>query len=182
MSASTAYIALGSNLGDRRAIIESALARLREHPAIDVCAVSSIIETDPFGAPGQNKYLNAAAELRTNLSPRELLNTCLAIEAAHGRTRTAEQRWGPRLLDIDILLYSDRVIDEPGLHIPHPRMAERRFVLEPLAEIAPRVMHPVLAGTIECLRDRLTDLYPREYQPDQMCSNQQRLFRGRAGP
>jgi 2-amino-4-hydroxy-6-hydroxymethyldihydropteridine diphosphokinase len=172
MSGATAYIALGSNLGDRRALIESALHDLRQHPQIAVIAVSTIIETAPVGPPDQHRYLNAAAELRTSLSPRELLDVCLSIEAAHGRTRTIQQRWGPRLIDIDILLYGDELIDEPGLHIPHPHMAERLFVLEPLAEIAPQLVHPALRSTIQSLRDRLLRSTCGEYKPGHVCSKQ----------
>ena len=171
MSAAAAYLALGSNLGDRCALIESALSRLRQHPSIDLIAVSSIIETDPVGgAPGQNRYLNAAAELGTTLSPRELLAECLSIEAAHGRDRAAQQRWGPRRIDLDILLYDDEIIDEPGLHIPHPRLAQREFVLQPLAEIAPAVVHPVLGVSIQALLHRLRMSIGVEYREGQSCS------------
>lgn len=154
-TANTAYIALGSNLGDRHAMIRSALTSLRATPGVEVIAVSRIIETAPVGGPGQGAYLNAAAELRTTLSPRDLLNTCLSIERAHGRDRASAQHWGPRVLDIDLLLYGGRIIDEPGLCVPHPRMLERRFVLAPLAEIAPAAMHPIEGLTIESLLDRL---------------------------
>src|SRR5262245_11391431 len=171
MSAATAYLALGSNLGDRLALIESALERLRRHPRIEVVAVSSIIETEPVGGdPGQNRYLNAATELRTTLWPRELLSECLAIEAEHGRDRTRQPRWGPRQIDLDILFYNSEVIDEPGLHIPHPRMAEREFVLQPLAQIAPGLVHPVLGVTIQTLLHRLRTSIPVEIRTDQACS------------
>jgi 2-amino-4-hydroxy-6-hydroxymethyldihydropteridine diphosphokinase len=154
MNPASAYIALGSNLGDRRALIEAALDDLRRLETVQVLAVSDLIETAPHGPPGQGSYLNGAAALRTQLAPRDLLETLLAVEAAHGRDRAREKRWGPRRLDLDLLLYGDLVIDEPGLTVPHPRLHERWFVLAPLANIAPAVVHPVLGITIAQLRDR----------------------------
>lgn len=101
----------------------------------DILAVSSVWETAPIGGPPQDDYLNAVAVIRTVLGPRPLLDRCLDIERSMGRER--RERWGPRLIDLDILLYSDAVIDAPGLRVPHPRMTERRFVLAPLAEVWP---------------------------------------------
>jgi 2-amino-4-hydroxy-6-hydroxymethyldihydropteridine diphosphokinase len=155
MTDTTAYIALGSNLGDRRGHLESALDDLAAMEGIEVCAISEYVETQPQGPPGQGPYLNAAAALRCEIEPRRLLNTMLAIEAAHGRDRAGEQRWGPRTLDLDLLLFGSRIIDDPDLVIPHPRLHERPFVLVPLARIAPDAMHPVLGLTVRCLRDRL---------------------------
>ncbi len=155
MSRSVAYIGLGANLGDRRRNLESALATLASTSGIEVAAASTIIETAPAGPAGQGPYLNAAARLRTALGPRRLLEVCLAIEADHGRDRSREQRHGPRRLDLDLLLYDDRIIDEVGLTVPHPRLHERSFVLEPLAQIAESAIHPVLGVSIECLRARL---------------------------
>jgi len=131
----TAYLALGSNLGDRAAHIRSALAALATHPAVDLLAASPLYETPPWGPVPQGPYLNACAAIATTLSPRALLDLCLAIEREAGRERIV--RWGPRTLDLDILLYGDATVDEPDLRIPHPRMMERAFVLVPLAGLAP---------------------------------------------
>jgi 2-amino-4-hydroxy-6-hydroxymethyldihydropteridine diphosphokinase len=103
---------------------------------------SSVRETDPVGVTDQPRFLNAAAEVRTELSARELLDRLLSIERGLGRERANEQRWGPRLIDLDLLLYGDEVIDEPGLTVPHSRLAERRFALEPLHELAPDLVLP----------------------------------------
>ena len=150
-----AYIGLGSNLGDRRRNLESALSTLRKTTGIELVAVSMLIETEPQGPPGQDRYLNGAATIRTKLSPRGLLQVMLEIESAHGRDRTVERRWGPRRLDLDLLMYADRIIDEPELVVPHPRMHQRTFVLAPLAEIAPDAVHPVLGVTIRALHEQL---------------------------
>ena len=143
-----AYIALGSNLGDRGALILAALEDLRRTAGIEVLKVSDLVETDPVGPPGQSRYLNAAAMLRTTLQPVALLARLLAVEAQHGRDRRSQARWGPRTIDLDLLLYGDRIIDQPGLHLPHPRMCEREFVLRPLAQIAGAVVHPVARAKI----------------------------------
>ncbi|MCZ6444845.1 MAG: 2-amino-4-hydroxy-6-hydroxymethyldihydropteridine diphosphokinase [Planctomycetota bacterium] len=172
MSKANAYIALGSNIGDRRAEIESALSALDEMNGVVVVAVSDLIETAPQGPVGQPRYFNAAAALSTALEPHRLLEAMAAVEAAHGRDRRREQRWGPRLIDLDLLLYEDRVIDSPGLTVPHPRMHLRTFVLGPLAQVAPSVVHPVLGVTIECLRDRLASRSSTEYQPTAACSGE----------
>ncbi len=124
---------MGSNLGDRLCNLQRAVAALP-----DVIAVSSVYETDPVGGPpDQDPYLNLVAELRTSLSPRELLEAAQAVEAAGGRVRA--ERWGPRTIDVDVLLVGDLVVDEPDLVVPHPRMWERGFVLVPLSELAPEV-------------------------------------------
>lgn len=165
-----AYIALGSNLGDRRGAIEGALRALGETPAVAVTAVSDIIETDPVGPPGQGAYLNAVVRLRTSLTPRELLELCRRLETTGGRDRNGEQRWGPRRLDLDLLLYGHCVVNEPDLVVPHPLMHRRDFVLRPLAQIAPEAMHPVLNATVESLLDRLDGPGPVEYAGDRACS------------
>jgi 2-amino-4-hydroxy-6-hydroxymethyldihydropteridine diphosphokinase len=134
-----AYIGLGSNLGDREGNLRAALGRLAE---LGEVRVSSFRETDPVGVTDQPRFLNAAAELSTELLPRDLLDALLAIERDLGRDRSREQRWGPRTLDLDLLLYGEEVIDEPGLAVPHPRLVERRFVLEPLYELAPDLVLP----------------------------------------
>jgi 2-amino-4-hydroxy-6-hydroxymethyldihydropteridine diphosphokinase len=132
----TAYIGLGSNLGDRGENLRRALERL------GAARVSTIRETDPVGVTEQPRFLNAVAELETGLPPRALLDRLLEIERDLGRDRESEERWGPRTIDLDLLLYDDEVIDEPGLTVPHPRLAERRFVLEPLHELAPDLVLP----------------------------------------
>jgi 2-amino-4-hydroxy-6-hydroxymethyldihydropteridine diphosphokinase len=131
-----AYVGLGANLGDREATIRSAIDLLP-----DVVAVSTLIETDPVGYLDQPRFLNGVAALETGLSPRELLGRLLDVERELGRTRDGP-RFGPRTIDLDLLLYGDAVIDEPGLTLPHPRMHERRFVLEPLAELDPGLVVP----------------------------------------
>jgi 2-amino-4-hydroxy-6-hydroxymethyldihydropteridine diphosphokinase len=129
-----AYVGLGSNLSDRRAMLELALELLAAEPGISLVASSSIRETDPVGVEDQPRFLNAAAAVETDLPPRELLDRLLAIERRLGRTRTGP-RFGPRTVDLDLLLYGEEQVDEPGLKVPHPRLTERRFALEPLAEL-----------------------------------------------
>ncbi len=146
----TAYVALGSNLGDRRRIIEQAMALLADDARIDVIAMSPLIETAPIGGPpGQGPFLNAACKVETTHSARGLLDRLLSIEAALGRVRRV--RWGPRCIDLDLLLFGDEVHDEPGLRVPHPRLHERLFVLEPLSAIAAPIIHPVLGRSIAVL-------------------------------
>jgi 2-amino-4-hydroxy-6-hydroxymethyldihydropteridine diphosphokinase len=130
-----AYVGLGANLGDREATIRAALEALP-----GVVAVSSLRETDPVGVTDQPQYLNGVAALETGLSPRELLDALLAVERELGRER--RERWGPRTIDLDLLLYGEETIDEPGLTVPHPRLHERRFALEPLSELAPDALIP----------------------------------------
>ena len=144
-----AYLALGSNLGDRSALLEDAVAMLDRSPGIRVIQVSSVIETDPVGPADQPKYLNAAVSVQTVLSPEDLLERCLEIERSQGRDRSRTQRWGPRLLDIDVLLFGSLVMRTATLTVPHPRLHERQFVLEPLAEIAESVVHPRLGKTTQ---------------------------------
>ena len=133
------FVGLGSNLGDRERNLHEAVERLTE---IGLVGVSAFRDTDPVGVVEQPNFLNAVAELSSDLSPRELLDRLLQIERELGRDRTKKERWGPRTIDLDLLLYGDEVVDEPGLTVPHPRLAERRFVLEPLHELAPDLVLP----------------------------------------
>lgn len=148
-----AYILSGSNLGDREANLEFALISLAEEGT--VTNSSSCFETEPVGYSDQPWFLNQAIELKTSLTPSELLKACLKIETLRGRIRTFPN--APRTLDLDILLYGDAVIEEPGLIIPHPRLPERRFALEPLAQIAPTAIHPVLKKSIRSLLETCPD-------------------------
>ena len=151
------YIALGANLGDRAGNIAAALEKLRQTPQVKLTKVSALIENPAVGGPPDSPpFLNAAAEISTSLSARAILDRLLEIEREIGRVR--REKWGPRSIDLDLLLFGDQVIDEPGLTVPHPLMQQRRFVLEPLAQIAPAALHPLLKRTITQLRD---DLGPR---------------------
>ena len=137
-----AYIALGANLGDREQTIQAALAELEATPGVEVTAVSTLIETEPVGYVDQPRFLNGAAALETSLPARELLDLLLAVERRFGRAREGVPPQGPRTLDLDLLLHGAARIEEPGLRIPHPRLHERRFVLEPLAELDPSLEVP----------------------------------------
>jgi len=147
----TVYLSLGSNLGDRQSNLRNAIGRLLELG--DVVEVSSLYETEPVEVTDQPWFLNCAVAVRTDLMPREFLAGILAIEKSMGRVRT--QPKGPRVIDIDILLFGQQTINTPELTVPHPAMAERRFVLVPLAEIAPEVVHPT---TQESIRELLSKL------------------------
>ncbi len=149
------YLGVGSNLGDRRANIERALALLGEHDEIEVQTLSALIETEPVGGPPQGPYLNGAARLHTDLLPLELLSQLKIVERRLGRAK-AEEPNAPRPIDLDILFYDDVVIVEgKNLTVPHPRLAERAFVLEPLTELAPELVHPRLGVTVRQLLERL---------------------------
>ena len=135
-----AYVGLGANLGAREKTIRRAVELLAQAPGVDAVAVSELRETEPVGVVDQPSFLNGAAALETSLSARELLDLLLEIERTLGRVRA--ERWGPRLIDLDLLLFGAETIDEPGLRVPHPRLHERRFALEPLAELDPEVAIP----------------------------------------
>jgi 2-amino-4-hydroxy-6-hydroxymethyldihydropteridine diphosphokinase len=147
----TVYLGLGSNLGDRAANLAAAVEKLRALG--DVTVVSEFYETEPIEVADQPWFLNAALALETELMPRQLMGRILALEQAMGRKRM--QPKGPRLIDIDVLLFGSSVIETPQLTVPHPRMHERRFVLEPLAAIAPDARHPIFKRTVRELRDAL---------------------------
>jgi 2-amino-4-hydroxy-6-hydroxymethyldihydropteridine diphosphokinase len=137
-----AFVGLGSNLGDREGTLRRALDELRRLPETEVIAVSSFRDTAPVGYVDQPRFLNAAVEVETQLAPDDLLHELLRIERDLGRDRAQAPPQGPRTADLDLLLYADKRIDEPGLEVPHPRLHERRFVLEPLAELDPGVLVP----------------------------------------
>lgn len=138
----SAFVGAGGNLGAVAATLRAAFAELDALPATRISRVSRLYRTPPWGDTAQPAFLNAAVALDTALDPRALLEALLAIERRHGRRREAGARWGPRTLDLDLLLYGDRVIDEPGLRVPHPHLHARAFVLAPLAEIAPGLEVP----------------------------------------
>jgi 2-amino-4-hydroxy-6-hydroxymethyldihydropteridine diphosphokinase len=155
----TALVALGSNLGDRRELLDQALRDLADCAAIEVLAVSGYRETVAVGGPaGQAAFLNAAARLRTALEPQALLDELQAIEQRLGRVRT--ERWGPRSVDLDLLLYEELQLDTPRLTLPHPRMAFRRFVLEPAAEVGGELLHATTGWTVSRLLEHLNSAKP----------------------
>lgn len=149
---SIAYIALGSNLGDKEKNLRRALLLLTQQ-GVEVVRVSSFLSTEPYGVTDQPQFLNAVACVRTSLAPLALLDVLLATELAMGRVRL--RHWGERNIDLDLLLYEDVVLDTPRLRLPHPDMQNRDFVLLPLAEIAPELKHPTLEKTIYELKENL---------------------------
>jgi len=151
------HIGIGSNMGDRQANCKNAIGRLRDKD-IFIRKVSSVYETKPWGIENQADFINMAAEAETFLSPEELLTALKEIEKEIGRQEPIEKtaKWGPRIIDIDILFYDDAVIDAKYLHIPHRLLHKRNFVLMPLSEIAPDKMHPVLKKTVRQLKEELT--------------------------
>ena len=149
-----AFIGLGSNLGDRADNLRNAIRAFAGTPGISVMQVSSMYETEPVGGPPQDDYLNAVLEIDTVLGHRALFDACMTIEHALGRDRGTEERWGPRPIDCDLLAFGDLVVSDPDLEIPHPRLAERAFVLVPWSEIAPFVSVPGL-GKVHDLEERL---------------------------
>ncbi len=157
MAGVRAYLGMGSNLGDRAAHLDFGVEAVGRLPGTRVVAVSSVIETAPVGPIEQGAYLNGALAIETELPPRELLEALQSLERARGRDRRVEARWGPRTLDLDILVYAGLVLDEPGLTIPHPRAHLRRFVLGPLAELAPELVLPGQRRTVRALLACLDD-------------------------
>lgn len=151
-----AAVALGSNLGDREHTLCSAVDAMQALSGTRVLRVSTFIETEPVGPGEQGPYLNGACLLETSLGADALLRALLEIERQHGRERAQEERWGPRTLDLDLLLFGEEQIQRPGLHVPHPRLHERDFVLIPLAEIAPELLVPCRRQTVQQMLERLS--------------------------
>lgn len=149
----TAYVAFGSNLGDKKKFLDDGIQGLRDTPSCEVEAVSEYLVTEPYGGVEQDEFLNGVLKLRTLLTPEELLDRLHELEAAANRERIIH--WGPRTLDLDILFYDNEIIDTPDLHIPHIDMENRDFVLKPMDEIAPYYRHPVLNKTIHQLLNEL---------------------------
>ena len=151
----TAYIGFGSNIGDRLKHIQNALHALTKMEEITLQKISSIYKTDPVGYEAQAQFLNGVAAIQTSLPPLSLLHSLKDIETAVGRQHRI--RWGPREIDLDLLIYGDLCLQTEKLVVPHPEMHLRRFVLAPLAEIAPNLVHPVFQETIQTLLERLED-------------------------
>lgn len=147
-----AYVGLGANLGPREVTLLRAVDMLAAADGVEVVAVSQLRETDPVGVVDQPSFLNGAVAIDTTLAPRALLDVLLETERALGRVRA--ERWGPRTIDLDLLVYGDQIVDEPGLAVPHPRLAERRFALEPLADLDPALEIPGL-GSVAAVRAAL---------------------------
>jgi len=156
------HVGLGGNLGDPERTFVSAVAELQRLDDVSVLQCSSLYASAPLG-PSQPEFRNAVIAVRTGRTPESLLALLLEIERAHGRVRG--ERWGPRVLDLDILLWGDRIVDVPGLRIPHPELSHRRFALEPLAELAPDARHPVLQKTVSELLEGVRDQRVQRLEP-----------------
>ena len=160
------YLGLGSNLGDREAMLRAALAAIDALPGTSLIEASAVYETAPMGPQDQGAYMNMAAKITTSRAPSDLIEALQQIESSLGRVAPEHRRhWGPREIDIDVLLIEDAVIDEPGLAVPHPGLHERWFVLKPLAEIAPRIIHPVLGRSIAELLTQVEEPASQEAHP-----------------
>jgi 2-amino-4-hydroxy-6-hydroxymethyldihydropteridine diphosphokinase len=153
MEATVAYIGIGSNLGHKALNCKHSIANIDQVPGCEVTACSDLFETEPEGVTGQQWYANCVAEVKTGCTPSELLNSLMAIEQEMGRIRT--KKWEPRIIDLDILLFGKQVMDSAYLVVPHPLLHTRRFVLEPLVQLAPELVHPVLKVTIQRLLHEL---------------------------
>ena len=152
----TGFLGLGTNIGERKNNLTQALNLLYDRPDLAILRTSGIYETEPWGLIDQPKFLNMVAEIATSISPIELLTRVKKLELNMGRE--PGPRFGPRLIDIDILLLEDQVVDEPGLKIPHERLHERAFALVPLAELAPESIHPILGSSIASLVEKVSGL------------------------
>lgn len=153
MKAATAYIGVGSNIGDKLSNCKHSLQRIEQLPGCEVSACSDLFKTEPEGFTGHDWYANCVAEVKTTCTPMQLLESLLAIEHDMGRRRS--RRWEPRIIDLDILLFGQEIIESSDLVVPHPLLCKRRFVLEPLAQLAPKLIHPALNITIEELLNQL---------------------------
>jgi 2-amino-4-hydroxy-6-hydroxymethyldihydropteridine diphosphokinase len=149
----TVYIGIGSNLESPAKNCLDAIERLSARPELTLIARSSLYQSEPFGITDQDWFVNSVVQITTSLSPEELLRVCLSIEKEMGRTRT--KKWGPRIIDLDILFYDDLILKQEGLEIPHPGIAERSFVLAPMNEISPDFVHPKLKKKIETLLEEI---------------------------
>lgn len=152
----TGFLGFGTNVGDRKKNLVKALTLLNDRPDLTILRTSKIYETEPWGLQNQSKFLNMVAEISTSISPTELLERVKNLEIYIGRQ--PGPRFGPRLIDIDILLIEDQVVDEPDLKIPHERLHERAFVLVPLAELSPESIHPILGSTFASLAEKVSGL------------------------
>ncbi|HWP47729.1 MAG TPA: 2-amino-4-hydroxy-6-hydroxymethyldihydropteridine diphosphokinase [Candidatus Limnocylindrales bacterium] len=165
----TAYVGIGSNVGDKVRNCQEAIHQLQATPGIEVSKISSLYYTEPVGYAHQDWFINCVVEIKTSLPPREVFLRCKEIERGMGRTYLI--KWGPRVIDLDLLFYNDLILREADLEIPHPRLHERGFVLIPLAELNPTWIHPIFKKTVLELRQELKDFHEvKPYQGKNMAS------------